>query len=154
MQRRWCWFLGLCLGLAAAGCGGPVNPPVTKDDMTAVALNDVAELYRMYTIEKKRPPTKPSDFNPLEMMSPTGVRAINDGEVVVRYGATLPDTGEAPGKGPGDVVLAYEKQVPESGGQVLMLNRTIRAMSPEEFKAAKLAGDGSSNPGMRGEKAK
>ena len=78
-------------------------------------------------------------------MSPTGVRAIETGDVIVRFGASLPDTGEEPGKGPDDEVLAYQKDVPASGGQVMMLNRTIRTMTPEEFKAAKLAGTASSS---------
>jgi hypothetical protein len=80
----------------------------------------------------------------MEPMSPTGVRTIETGEVIVRFGATLPDTGEEPGKGPGDEVLAYQKEVPDSGGQVMMLDRTIRTITPEEFKTAKLAGTVSS----------
>ena len=43
-------------------------------------------------------------------------------------------------------VLAYEKKVPDSGGLVLMLDRTIKEMSREEFKAAKMAGDSSTEP--------
>ena len=140
---------GLCgilaFSLCTAGCGGPVDQPVTKEDMTLTKLSDVGELYRFYTQEKKKPPKSEADFAPLGMMSPMGLNAIRTGEIVVRFGAALPDTGEEPGKGPGDEVLAYEKQVPATGGKVLMLNRTVRAMTAEEFKAAKLAGTTSSD---------
>jgi hypothetical protein len=123
---------------------------MTEDDATRRALNDVGELYRLYTAEKQKPPTKTADFLPMERMSPTGVRAVETGDVIVRFGASLPDTGEEPGKGPGDEVLAYQKDVPSSGGQVMMLDRTIRTMTPEEFKAAKLAGTASSSASVGG----
>jgi hypothetical protein len=135
----------LCLAFAAFGCGGPANVKPTVDDMKQTALSEVGELYRMYTFEKKKAPTKVADFVPLEPMSPTGLRAIQDGEVVVRFGAAMKDTEEGPAKTSSDEVLAYEKQVPESGGRVLMLDRTIRSMVPEEFKSAKLAGTSSSD---------
>src|SRR5262249_40728082 len=91
-----------------------------------------------------------ADFSPMARMSPMGMGAIESGDVIVRFGAALPDTGEEPGKGPGDEVLAYHKDVPTSGGPVLMLNRTIRTMTPEEFQAAKLAGNTSSSAASDG----
>ncbi len=134
----------LCLGLLAAGCGGPTNQPLTKEGEGALALNDVGELYRVYTAQKKKPPAKLADFVPMEAMSPMGLRAIESGAVVVRFGATMTDTEEGPGKSSSDEVLAYENDVPNAGGQVLMLDRTLGTMTPEEFKAAKLAGTSSS----------
>ncbi|AGA29902.1 hypothetical protein [Singulisphaera acidiphila] len=139
------WFKVIFLSFVTVGCGGTENKPATESDMEQNALNDVAELYRVYTIQFKKPPAKLADFAPMEPMSPLGVAAVTKGEVVVRFGATLPNTDEGPGKGPGDEVLAYQKKVPESGGQVLMLNRTIKAMTSDEFKAAKLAGTSSSD---------
>jgi hypothetical protein len=126
----------LLLAPALAGCGGPENRPVTQEEMQQTALNDVGELYRMYITEHKKPPQKVGDFNSMEMMSPTGLRALKTGEVVAYLKADLPDLGEEPGKGPGDTVLAYEKDVPQSGGKVLMLNRTVKTMTAEEFKSA------------------
>lgn len=151
-MRKWLLWLP---ALVAAGCGGtPESKPMTAADMEKTALSDVGEMYRLYTFEKKKPPTKVSDFTPMEMMSPTGVRAVKTGEVVVRLGATMTDTAEGPGTGPGDEVLAYQKQVPESGGQVLMINRTIKMMTADEFKAAKLAGSSSSGDASAKEKGK
>ena len=134
------------LALLAAGCGRPSGRPLTPDDEATIELNDVAEMYRVFTADKHKPPEKLADFQAMEPMSPMGVRAVETGSVVVRYGAVLPDTEDEPGGGPGDEVLAYQKQVPGEGGKVLMLNRTVRAMTPEGFRAAKLAGTASSEP--------
>jgi hypothetical protein len=133
------WLLAgiCCIGLS--GCG-PTNHPVTTDEVKDNALSDVGELYRVYTAQKKKPPGRFADFKPMEPMSPVGYHALERGELIVRYQATLPDTEEGPSKGPGDEVLAYEKDVPSSGGKVLMIDRTIRTMTADEFKAAKLAG--------------
>lgn len=143
MRTRW---LGLLAVVMAAGCGGSSNEPVTQADAEKNALSDVGELYRMYTFEKKKAPTKVADFTPLEAMNPMGWDAIRKGGVIVRFGANLPDTNEGPGTGTSDEVLAYQKQVPVSGGEVLMLNRTIKTMTADEFKSAKLAGTSSSAP--------
>ena len=155
-MRRVAWGAPiLFLGLAAAGCsGGPKNQAPTQDDMKLTALNDVGELYRVYSASAKKPPTKVEDFAKFEMMSPTGLRALKSGAVVVFYKAELPDLAEGPGQGPSDIVLAYEKPVPESGGKVLMLNRTVKALTAAEFQAAKKAGDGAAASAPKDAKAK
>jgi len=143
MRREYVWAL-VC-GLALNGCGGPSNQPVTQEDMKQTALSEGGELLRGYQFEKKKPPATVADLSPMESMSPTGLNAIKSGAVVVRLGAELPDVNEGPPSGSSDEVLAYEKEVPTSGGQVLMLNRTIKTMTAEEFKSAKLAGKSSSD---------
>ena len=144
MRSLFVWVFGL--GLLIAGCGPSGNRPMTKEEESTVALDDVGELYRVFTAQKKKAPTKLADFVPFEPMSPMGLQALQRGDVVVRFGATLPDTKEEPGVGPDDEVLAYEKDVPVSGGRALMLNRTIKTMTADEFKAVKLAGTSSSEP--------
>jgi hypothetical protein len=119
--------------------------PATKGELEQGALSDVGELYRLYQQEKKKPPAKAADLTKMEMVAPSGAIAIKTGEVVVRLGATLPSIEEGPPSGSSDEVLAYYKDVPQSGGQVLMLNRTVKTMTAEEFKAAKLAGTSSSS---------
>jgi hypothetical protein len=42
-------FLGLYL--IVAGCGEPASRPLTKDEVTTLALSDVGELYRIYTAQ-------------------------------------------------------------------------------------------------------
>jgi hypothetical protein len=109
--------------------------------MEQISLGDVGELYRVYSASKKKPPEKFADFQGMDAMSPTGYNALSKGEVVLRYGASLPDAElEGFAKSGSDEVLAYQKQVPTSGGKVLMLDRSIKEMTAEEFKSAKKAG--------------
>ena len=129
------------LALLSAGCGGPARM-VTENPLDGVALEDVGEAYRVFTIKNKRPPAKLDDLTPIEMLCPTGVGAMKRGDVVVRWGATLPDIGEEPGKVPSAEVLAYQKDVPEKGGEVLMQDGKSRKMTADEFKAAPKAGKG------------
>ncbi|WP_168221819.1 hypothetical protein [Aquisphaera giovannonii] len=50
-------------------------------------------------------------------------------------------------------VLAYGKDVPTAGGPVLLLNRSIRTMTREEFKAApRPAGAREAGPERAGKK--
>jgi hypothetical protein len=134
-----------CLSVLASGCGGSNQPP-TLDQEQEGSLIQVGEMYRSFQMTKNKPPVKFSDFITVRAVSGNGYEAVQSGKVVLRYGATLPDTKEEPGQSTSDEVLAYEKQVPESGGKVLLLNRTVKTMTPEEFKAAKLAGTESSKP--------
>ena len=55
---------------------------------------------------------------------------------MLRYNAKLPDMDEEPGHADSNEVLAYQKEVPENGGYVLMLNRVVKKMTADEFKAA------------------
>jgi hypothetical protein len=140
---------GLALAVLAAplsGCGSSSTTPMTSTQMEDVRLRDVAELYREYQVSMKRPPASLKDLQTMgDAGAPTGFSAIRNGDVVVRWQATLPDTEPEPTSPRSVEVLAYTRDVPEKGGNVLMLDRRIRTMSAEEFKAAKLAGEGSSN---------
>jgi hypothetical protein len=122
-----------------AGCAGKAEPlsPAAMED---VRLRDVGEIYRAHQIARKRPPKALKDFAEFANGAPTAYEALRNGQVVVRYGATLPDTAEEPTSPTSDEVLAYVKEVPEKGGPVLMLDRRLRPMTAEEFKSAKLAG--------------
>ena len=129
----------------AAGCGSGAAPVALPDAKERLALNDVGELYRIYQLRTKKAPKSPKDLEASEMGGPAGLRAIRNKDVVVRWGAILPDLGEEPGVGGTGEVLAYEKKVSEQGGLVLMLDRTVKPMTAEEFQSAKLAGTGSSD---------
>jgi hypothetical protein len=131
----------LLVALMAATCGcGSSTVTVTGADMESSTLNELGESYRMYQIGNKKPPTKPADLAKLESQAGNAVAAVKKGDLLVGWGATLPDTSEEPGKVSSSEVLAYGKDVPTQGGQVLMLDRTIKKMTADEFKAAKLAG--------------
>jgi hypothetical protein len=132
----------MALLLGISGCDQLMQRgPLTPDQMEEVRLRDVAELYREHQVTAKKPPRSIKDFRTIgEANAPSGYGAIRNGQVVVRWQATLPDLDLEPTSPPSDQVLAYVKTVPEKGGPVLMLDRRIRYMTAEEFKAAKLAG--------------
>jgi hypothetical protein len=89
----------------------------------------------------------------LRSMGANGYEALRTGSVVLRYNATLPDTDEETGQTDSNEVLAYEKQVPENGGYVLLLNRSIKKMTADEFKAApRPAGSKEGSPEPAGKK--
>ena len=124
-----------------SGCGSSKPPGVPDLPNSTLALNEVGEMYRVYEVQNKKAPTKSQDFRNLNSVFPLGFSHLNRGDVVAQWGVTLSDLSEGGGGGEsGDEVLAYEKLVPEQGGQVLMKNRTVKTMTPEEFKAAPKAG--------------
>ncbi len=121
------------------GCGGP-NPLPTASEADDNLLLQVGEMYRSYQTVKSRPATKLADLSSLRAVSGNAYQAVQKGDIVLRYGATMTGLQEEPGPPTSDEVLAYFKAVPESGGKVLMLDRNVKTMTAEEFKAAKKAG--------------
>lgn len=137
-------FLGFllvgALACASVGCGAAsAGKPQPVENL---ALQEVGDLYRLYEEVNKKPPTKPQDFAKFEQGMPLGYRQVKDGSVVVLWGAKLNDLADGANDS-ADEVLAYEKKVPQEGGAVLMKNRTLRAMTADEFKAAPKAGTAS-----------
>jgi hypothetical protein len=124
-----------CVALLAAGCGGP-NRPMTQEEGQQRILTQVGEMYRSYQMSKKKPPGKFADFASVRAVAGNGYEAVRSGDVVLLYGATLPDLDEDPGHSESAEILAYMKDVPQNGGYVLLLNRTIKNMTADEFKAA------------------
>lgn len=128
----------IALSSTLAGCGQPdLQSPEAGDEQR---LRDVGELYRVHQALNSKPPQALKDLMQEANGSPSGFEQIRSGDVVVRWDATLPDTKEEPGNGSTPEILAYLKDVPEKGGLVLMLDRSIRRMTPEEFKDAPKAG--------------
>jgi hypothetical protein len=142
-RRMMVW--GLVLASLPAGfglgCGGPSNTPRAVEN---VELREVADLYRLYIDEYKKPPRRWQDLARYEQGMPLGFNGVKDGRIAVRWGVGLSDTkGEVSEADSPDEVLAYEAKVPTAGGAVLMKDRTVREMTPEEFKAAPKAGGSS-----------
>ena len=116
------------------GCGQEKSPP-TPDRADEMRLGQVGSTLRDFQLNKGRAPKTLKDL----LSSPGesgGADLVASGEVVIIYNVPLPDTNEATGGSPNQEVLAYGKDVPSKGGPVLLLNRTIRPMTAEEFKAA------------------
>ena len=145
LKFRWAGAVVLSIALVVVGCSQ--QGPLTVVQLDDIKLREVGELYRQYQIMAKKAPRSLKDFNAIgDADSPTAYGAIRSGDVVVRWDVTLPDTDPEPTSPPSDEVLAYLKSVPESGGNVLMVDRRVRRMTPEEFKAAKLAGTAKYGP--------
>ena len=133
-----------CLVLLAAGCGSSNRTP-TPAEGEELSLTQVGDLCRHYQFAKNKPPAKLDDLSTIKTQGTNGFEAVRTGAVILRFGAKLPDIAEDPGQSESEEVLAYMKEVPESGGKVLLLNRKVVTMSADAFKAAKLAGTGSSS---------
>jgi hypothetical protein len=139
--------MGGRIGLVAAalaavwlpGCGS-TQGPLTTVELEDARLRDVGEVYRIYQLSRHKPPRSIRDLMAFADATPSGLGALRKGEVIVRWGATLPEANGEPTSAASDEVLAYVKTVPEKGGPVLLLDGRTRHMSAEEFKAAKLAG--------------
>ncbi len=143
---RFLAFPLVVLAVLAAGCG-PDNTPPTFEEFEELKLQEVGELYRMSIVMNKKAPATVADLAKAEVAAPNGLEAIRTGQIVVRLGADMPNPErEEPGDGSSDEVLAWQKAVPEQGGGVLMLDRTTRKMTAQEFQSAKKAGTGDSTP--------
>jgi hypothetical protein len=94
-------------------------------------LEQIGEIYHSYLTEKKRPPTKLADVTAYGTAFSEGMKAIKEGRCHVNWGLDV-SSPDAAAK-----VLAYEKDVPQQGGLVLMGNRTVKQMTAQEFQAAK-----------------
>jgi hypothetical protein len=138
-RQRWTRFPILACTLAglASGCG---VEEASKAEGDVRPVKDVGKLYRMYALDHKKPPEKPTDLQPYQDAGPDGFQAVKNGDVVVVWGVTLTDLDLEDSKDSPDQVLAFEKKVPDEGGTVLMKNRTVRRMTAEEFKDAPKAG--------------
>lgn len=132
-------FLVALLSIFATGCGSKQGPP-TPDQATFTKLNEFGELYRVYSLTYKKPPKTKADAAKVENAVPSGLTSINNGDIIGFWGAELPDLGEEPGSATSDKILAYEKDVPTKGGNVLTLDRRVKKMTAEEFAAAPKAG--------------
>ncbi|SIO61297.1 hypothetical protein SAMN05444166_6713 [Singulisphaera sp. GP187] len=138
--------LGLVLMSLMSGCGGEGAQVAGTPDET-LNLQSFAEDYRMYSISKKQPPRKMDDMKVLQTMASPAMAEVRNGNILVEWGAALPDTKEEPGQSPAPEILAYGKEVPEKGGYVLHLDRTVSRVTAEEFKAApKAAGSADKKP--------
>lgn len=132
------WYRILCLTLLLpplAGCG-PTGASSTADPSEAAALQQAGEMLREFQLSTGSPPQTLKQLQSNAGATPGGFERLRSSGIVVVWGAPLPDTKEEPGGSPDEDVLAYGKDAPEKGGPVLLLNRTIKTMTADEFKAA------------------
>jgi hypothetical protein len=129
--------VGLCLGLLAAlasvpGCGG--QHVVSKDESNPRVLR-LTEIYQMAFISTKGNQPRPKsiqDFKTRRRGYPSGVKALESGECVFVWG-----TYQNPPADRSTAVLAYEKDAPRTGGYAVMLDGTVKTVTPGELKGVK-----------------
>ena len=151
MSKKFRLMMALSLGLCSfslVGCGS-TQPAATPESATLSKLNDVAELYRVYSITNKKPPKSKAEAAKMENAVPSGLTPINTGDIIVLWGGELTDLNEEPTGPKSDKILAYEKDVPAKGGKVLLLDRNIKTMTPEEFAAAPKAAELATEPAKK-----
>ena len=115
--------------LVPVGCGPSGSASGSREELT---ISQVAQIFRMRQRTQKAPPKDIKDIQSQQTLSPAAFAAIKSGDVVVNWGVGLADDPEA-----ASTVLAYQKDVPEKGGEVLMQDGNAKNMTAEEFKAAK-----------------
>jgi hypothetical protein len=95
---------------------------------------ELREIWIMYHGDKGNKGHVPkglSDFKQYQTLHSAGYQALHRGDCVVFYGVDLRQLPD-----PGQKVLAYVKDVPQKGGEVIMADGTVKAMTAEEFQAA------------------
>ncbi len=78
------------------------------------------------------PPRRAEDIRPMARGFPKAFNAIRDREVLLYWNTDLSDSADA-----ASTVLAFARDVPEGGGQVLMRDDSTRRMTASEFAAAR-----------------
>ncbi|MEW4566866.1 hypothetical protein AB1L88_03275 [Tautonia sp. JC769] len=138
---RWVLLAALIAPLTLVGCGPSQEVTNILESDQATGLHNLSELYRFFQQSNNRPPNSFEELRAIEAGMPGGLAGIGEENSVVFWGTELTDLGEMPGTTRSEEVLAYETQVPESGGFVLLRDRRVVKMSPEEFAAAPKAGN-------------
>jgi hypothetical protein len=123
---RGMWLLLVTLPVLAAGCRGST---VSADSRASIDLKDIHEMYMHFIKSQEKPPAQLSDLakKEYEGIYPAAVNGLRQGKYVVLWG--VKDKAAA-------TPLAYEKDVPNQGGAVVMADGSVRAMTPDQFKAA------------------
>jgi hypothetical protein len=111
------------------------NSPRTAAEKKKAA-NDLKELALAYhsflDSHQGKPPANLEDLATYFDKGGTVLQAMKEGKYVFLYGVGL----QAMPMGSANTVLAYEKDVPTRGGQVVMADGSVKDMTAKEFEAA------------------
>jgi hypothetical protein len=132
MTRR-LWLLAALAPLVGLGCGGPSKDDAPAGPTGAETAEDVAGMLRDHYEQTQKAPTGVASLTDAPASHPVGHAAVASGEFVVFW--KTPVSASA-----GGTVLAYHRDVPASGGFVVMQDGSVQQMSAEEFRAAPKAG--------------
>jgi hypothetical protein len=110
------------------GCSHSGNAP---ESAAQLSIGQVGQLFHRYQKGQQPPPQELKDLLPLQRVYPAAIDSIRSKDVLVYWGAGISAEPQA-----ASTVLAYHKDVPEKGGEVLMQDGTPKKMTAEEFRAA------------------
>jgi hypothetical protein len=134
--------LGAMLGAAIAGCSGSGRSAGEAESGEQLAIGQVGQILRVYQKGKKPAPKGVKELLIMEAGYPAAITSIRSKEVLVYWGV-----GFAEGPGATSTILAYHKDTPVKGGEVLMQDGTARKMTADEFKAARKPEGATTDPG-------
>jgi hypothetical protein len=138
-------FLATLLCLAAplsSGCLGKIQQAAERA-RRANDLRQLAILYHNFHDAKNRGPASADELMTLaaDPQEKSVVQAAKDGQYVVIWGVNIGEVARG-GAGMSQTVLAYEKDVPTSGGMVATVDGNVTNMTAAEFQAAPRAAPG------------
>jgi hypothetical protein len=122
----------LVLVLGASGAHGQV---LDKAKMTTY-LKQIGLAYHNYLDSNGgKAPAKADDLGPYVENDKKLLDALKSGDIVFAWGVRLTDMTA----GSSNTVLAYEKDAPTKGGQVLYGDGSVKKLTADEFKKATVA---------------
>jgi hypothetical protein len=134
--------------LAPAGCSKLRDAAFRQK--TANDLKLLCELYGAYYSARGHGPAAIEDLEPVatgDDQARAALGAVRDGRYVLLWGVDVHAVGRTR-PGMAFTVLGYERQVPETGGLVLMVDGSVLEMKPVKFAAAQKGNAlGDSRPG-------
>ncbi|HWG42054.1 MAG TPA: hypothetical protein VN688_04655 [Gemmataceae bacterium] len=126
--------------LLTTGCG-KVKDAAAKTRRSN-DLKQLGLLYMNYVDTNNKGPANADDLMKMTAGDPQAgqvVQAVKSGQYILLWGANPSAMQRAPG-GSSGTILGYEKDVPTSGGQVLMGDGFVKNMTAAEFQSAPKAG--------------
>lgn len=114
---------------AALGCGAPPAGGTADGPTGQQTADDVAAMLKEHFEATRRAPAGVDDLADAPASHPVGHAAVASQAYVVVWRAPVSAAGSG-------AVLAYQKDVPASGGFVVMQDGSVKQMSADEFKAA------------------
>ncbi len=130
------WRSGLLIASLcfSSGCGGasPTSAAQSDGPTARPALEDLGGMLKAIAEDKKRPPSRPAELEPYEVVYLSATTAIHRGTIEYQWGAGLKPGSTA--------VIANEQKVGTQGGWVLLQDGTLKEMTAADFQAAPKAG--------------
>jgi hypothetical protein len=124
--------------LAASGCNKLRDTALKQK--TANDLEKLCDLYGAFYSARGRGPASVDDLQPLatgDAEADAALDAVRNGRYVLLWGVDVHAAGRTR-PGMAFTVLGYERDVPEKGGLVLMVDGSVLEMKPAKFAASQM----------------